>query len=487
MKAKTKAKPSSKTTTKATAKKAAPKKATTKKTTKAVSAKTAKTKAKATTKAKPKTKAKTKTKSRTRKKDSINMALLKKARHFRNLGHKRVGMIFSGGPAPGTNAVISTAAIQFLNANYDVIGFYKGYEFLEQFDRNNPKKLVEGVHYKSLGYDDVTKIRQRGGCILRTARAHPSRIGDKEIETLKDLVNPKMARKLYNVLDAMEYVGVSSLISIGGDGTLKTAYYLSLLGVPVVHVPKTIDNDYYGIPWTFGYFSAIEQARQDLQTYNIEVRTTECYFVIETMGHKAGWYTLGAGIAGEAIRMIGPEEIQGELDLDALIDDLCQLVMKRKALGKPYGVIMVSEGLVDKLPKSKKPKKLDAHGNVRLSSAKIGKTIAEMLKERYTQTTGKSLTVKNETIGYTTRCVEPNAFDVLLGSQLGMGAFQLIDSGSFGNMVSVGDNLEIKKVPFTKLIDPETFKTAIRFVPLDGDFFKLAQSLEFRALTKDGE
>lgn len=429
---------------------------------------------------------KTKKKKRTtRKKNDFSMALLKKARHFRNLGHKRVGMIFSGGPAPGTNAVISTAALQFLNANYDVIGFYKGYQFLEEFDRNNPKKFEEGKHYKSLTYDDVTKIRQQGGCILRTARAHPSRIGDKEIESLKDLADPKMARKLYNVLDAMEYVGVSALISIGGDGTLKTAYYLSLLGVPVVHVPKTIDNDYYGIPWTFGYFTAIEQARQDIQTYNTEVRTTECYFVIETMGHKAGWYTLGAGIAGEAVRMIGPEEIQGDLDLNGLVDDLCELVLKREEIGKPYGVIMVSEGLVDKLPDKQKPKKYDAHGNVVLSSFKIGRTIAEMLKERYHKKTGKGLTVKNETIGYTTRCVEPSAFDVLLGSQLGMGAFQFVDSGAFGNMVSVGDNLEIKKVPFDKLIDKETFKTTIRFVPLDGDFFKLAKSLEFRALTKE--
>ncbi len=405
---------------------------------------------------------------------------IKKGRQFISHGQKRIGMLFSGGPAPGANAVISTTALQFLNDGFDVIGFYKGYEFLQDFDREDPKKLTEGIHFKSLELDDITKIRQQGGSVLRTSRANPSKIGDLEIQKATDLLDPKKNRKLRNVMDALEYMGVSSLISIGGDDTLKTAYYLHLLGVPVVHVPKTIDNDYYGIPWTFGYFSAIERARQDIKIYNNEVRTTECYFVLELMGRKAGWYTLGAGIAGEAVRMIGPEEQGDEFDLKALSDELVDLVLSREKADKRYGVILVSEGLVDKLPESMKPKEYDEHGNLVLSDARIGQTIAAALEKRFKKRTGRDLTVKEGSIGYTTRCIEPSAFDVLLGSQLGMGAFRFIKEGKFGSMVSVGDNLEIKRVRFETLINPKTFKTRLRFVPIDGDFFKLAKALEFR-------
>lgn len=411
--------------------------------------------------------------------------LIKKARHFRNLGHKRIGMLFSGGPAPGANAVISTAAIQFLNAHYEVIGFYKGYQYLEKFDREAPKKFREDEHYKSLNYDDVTKIRQLGGSILRTARANPSKKGDLEIKRPRDLANPKLARRLYNVMDALEFVGIGALISIGGDDTLKTAYYLHLLGVPVVHIPKTIDNDYFGIPWTFGYFTAIEQARQDIKTYNSEVRTTECYFVLELMGRKAGWYTIGAGIAGEAVRMIGPEEISGQLDLKKLTGELVDLVQKREEIGKRYGVILLSEGLVDKLPEEMKPQTVDPFGNIVFREAKIGDLVGKAMEKEYRRRKGHGLLVKTEKIGYTTRCVEPSAFDVLLGSQLGMGAYKFVKEEAFGSMVSVGDNLEIKKVPFGQLIDQETFKTALRYVPLDGDFYKLAKSLEFRAVNSD--
>ncbi len=422
--------------------------------------------------------------SRAAKSDS-GAATLKKIRQFQTIGQKRVGMLFSGGPAPGANAVISTAAIQFLNDGYDVIGFFKGYEFLEKFDRENPKAFQEGIHYKSLTYDDITKIRQRGGSILRTARANPSRTGDREIKSFTDLADPKLNKKLYNVIDALEYIGVSSLISIGGDDTLKTAYYLSLLGVPTVHVPKTIDNDYFGIPWTFGYFSAIERARQDIKVYNNEVRTTDCYFVLELMGRKAGWYTLGAGIAGEAVRMIGPEEVEDKLDMDALASDLVNLIIKREESNKHYGVILVSEGLADKLPKDKANTQTDQHGNIRLSELKIGEIIAVSVKKAYKKLTGRSLTIKNETIGYTTRCVEPSAFDILLGSQLGMGAYRFVKEKRFSHMVSVGDNLEIRKESFQDLIDPDTFKTRLRFVPMDGDFYKLAKSLEFRAVRRD--
>lgn len=407
-------------------------------------------------------------------------AILKKVRHFRSLGHKRVGMLFSGGPAPGANAVIATATIQFLNDGYEVIGFYKGYEYLQNFNREQPRDFVEGEHYKVLTYDDVTRTRQVGGSLLKTARVSPVRTAGANVTNPRDLANFENSKYLYNVIDALEYLGCSSLISIGGDGSLITGYYLSLLGVPVVHVPKTIDNDYFGISWTFGFFSAIERARQDINIYNAEARTTENYFVLELMGRKAGWYTLGAGIAGEAIRMIAPEEFPGELDVDKLVEELVDIVHMRETVKKRYGVILVSEGMVEKLPKSYKPTETDQHGNVILREARIGELLSTRIAARYKERYGRKLTVKSNNIGYTTRCIEPSAYDVILGSVLGMGAYDLVRGGHFSQMVSVGDNLELKRVPFDELVDPNTFMTALRYVPIEGDFFRLAKSLEFK-------
>ncbi len=312
--------------------------------------------------------------------------LLSDIRKFRSIGQKRVGMLFSGGPAPGANAVIATATIQFLNDGWEVIGFYKGYENLAQFDREKPRLFKEGEHFVRLNYDHVTKIRQLGGCLLKTARTNPSKVSGKEIKKMEHLADPAHTGDLYKVLDAMEYLGIQALVSIGGDDTLKTAYYLSLLGVPTVHVPKTIDNDYFGIPWTFGYFTAIERARQEIKVYNQEAYTTDCYFVLELMGRKAGWYTLGAGIAGEAVRMIGPEDYDSGFDLDELVNDLLNMIETRKKNGKNYGVITVSEGLADKLPDDMKAGTVDEHGNLKLSESKIGEILGKTPQRRLPET-----------------------------------------------------------------------------------------------------
>jgi 6-phosphofructokinase 1 len=406
--------------------------------------------------------------------------ILADARKYHGTQQKRVGMLFSGGPAPGGNAVISGAGLSFLNDGWEVIGFYKGYEYLEQFDREKPRQFREGVHFKRLGYEDVTKIRQLGGIFIKTSRANPSKVSGGEIRSPHDLLDPKRSIKLYNVLDALEFMGIQALISIGGDDTLKTAFYLHLLGLPVVHVPKTIDNDYYGIPWTFGYFTAIEHARQAIKVYNSEAQTTDAWWVLELMGRKTGWYTLGAGISGEAVRMIGPEEVGARLDINELADEILNLVLDREKYDKRYGVVLVSEGLVDRLPDEQKPQDVDDHGNLKFAEAMFGAQLTKRVGEMYRKRTGKKLSIKSERIGYTTRCAEPSAFDIILGSQLGMGAFRFVKHGMSGYMVSVGDNLEIKEVPFEDLIDPATFRTRLRFVPIDGDFFKLAKSLEFR-------
>ena len=415
----------------------------------------------------------------------IDLKKFGRTREFKKSGYKRVAILFSGGPAPGANAVIASATLKLLNQGYDVLGMYRGYENLMNFDKlRHSACMRENEHYVNLTYDKVTRIRHLGGSIIGTSRANPARVGSKDIKKFEDFGNPEMTQYFDKVLDALEYLHIDSLISIGGDDTLKTAYYMSLLGVPVVHVPKTIDNDYYGIAWTFGYFSAIERARQDLIIFNQETKTTQCYFVLEMMGRKAGWYTMGAGIAGSATKILIPEEITGTYDIDKSAAECVDIILQREKMGKKHGLILISEGLADLLTKEKKQalaKTVDEHGNIKLADLKIGEQLALAIKTQYQQKTGKKLNLKNDNIGYTTRTIEPTAFDVLLASQLGMGASRFIINEQYGLMASVGEELRISHIPFSELIDKKTLKVRQRFVDLNSDFYELGRSLQFES------
>lgn len=398
---------------------------------------------------------------------------------------RRVGMLFSGGPAPAANAVISAAAISFLNAGIQVIGFLDGYENLERFSPEAP--LVEGEHFLCLTRDLVSGIRTRKDIILRTSRANPG----KPVRTLDDLADPSKNAGLRAVYAAFEHHGIDALVSIGGDDTLKTANYLyrmqelmpDLKHVRIVHLPKTIDNDYYGIDWTFGFTSAAHFAAMAIRNIGADARSTKAWYVLEIMGRKAGWLTYAAGIAGEATRMLSVEDFDGVFDVEAVAADLVDLMQARAADGREYGVVCVAEGLADLLPDEQRPKAVDEHGNPVLGAARVGELLAGAIEREWQRRTGEKRRVRAKQIGYETRCAEPGAFDVMLGCQLGVGAYRaLVEEGLTGVMVSVRDQLDLTYVPFDELIDPETFKTRIRFIRRDSDFYRLARALEYQKI-----
>ncbi|HAX99356.1 MAG TPA: 6-phosphofructokinase [Candidatus Atribacteria bacterium] len=397
---------------------------------------------------------------------------------------KHVGLLFSGGPAPAANAVISATVMNLVNAGVEVYGFLQGFEFLQEYDEG--KTLTRNKHYKNLTLADVSGIRNIKSIIIKTSRANPG----KGISSIHDLTNPEKNRRLLNVYKWMDYFEIDGLITIGGDDTLKTANYLYLMQYHVpdirpiymVHIPKTIDNDYLGIDWTFGYTSAANFAANEIRNLGADAASTNSWFILEIMGRKTGWLTYAAGIAGEAVRMISVENIKGEFNLDKLIDDLVALMEARSQEGKKYGVVCVSEGLAELLPENLRPTRVDRHGNVVLGDAEVGKIIANELETRYKEIHPKeSLKVRAKQIGYETRCAEPAAFDVMLGSQLGVGAFRAIcQKGLSGVMVSVEDQMQIKYVPFHELIDPKTLLAKIRYIHENSDFYQLARSLEYQ-------
>ena len=397
---------------------------------------------------------------------------------------KHVGILFSGGPAPAANTVLSAAVMNFINAGVEVYGFLQGFHFIQNYKDN--VELIPNEHYKIMSLADVSGIRNHRAITIKTSRANPG----KGITSIKDLTDLQKNEKLLNIYKWIERFNIDGLVTIGGDDTLKTANYLYLMQyhvpnvrpISIVHIPKTIDNDYFGIDWTFGYTSAANFAAAEIRNLGADAMSTNSWFILEIMGRKTGWLTYAAGIAGEATRMISVEDIRGAFSLDKLANSLVQLMEARAYEGKKYGIVCISEGLADLLPDELRPKEVDKHGNPILGIAEVGKLIAQNVERIYrARNSQEPLKVRGKQVGYETRCTEPAAFDVMLGSQLGVGAFRAMCEKDFsGVMVSVEDQLQIKYVPFHELIDPKTLNTRIRFIEKESDFYKLARSLEYQ-------
>jgi 6-phosphofructokinase len=396
---------------------------------------------------------------------------------------KRVGMLFSGGPAPAADAVISAAAGAFMAAGVEVVGFYDGYQHLEGYDSSAP--LVEGVDFFRFTPDLLVGLRSRQDIILRTARANPG----KAVKSIEDLKDPDKNAKLLNVFAAFEDLGIDALVSLGGDDTLKTANFVAriqdvvpgLRKVAVVHLPKTIDNDYYGIDWTFGFMTAADFAAREVRNIMADARSMNTWWILEIMGRKAGWLTYAAGIGGEATRIMAREDFDGVFDADTVAAEIVELMLERQAKGMGYGVICLAEGLAEILPEDQRPKELDEHGNPVLRDVQIGQYLGDAIEAGYLARTGKKQRVRAKQIGYETRCAVPGTGDILLGSALGVGACRaLIDERLSGVMVSTDGQLDLRFVPFSELIDPETMLTRIRLIERDSDFYRLARAVEYR-------
>src|SRR3990172_4337608 len=249
---------------------------------------------------------------------------------------RRVAILFAGGPAPAANAVISTAATAFLRNDIEVVGVLHGYSHLVEYSPEKP--LREGSDYVMVTHRMLGRTRNSQGILLGTARTNPG----KEISHPTHLDDPARVRPLKTVYEALRSIGVEGLISIGGDDTLKTANKFKLFQerlpkdarrIPVVHLPKTIDNDYCGIDFTFCYFTAVDFLGSEIRNLIADAEANRSYYLVESMGRSAGWLAYGAAISGEASLVISVEDIEGlyEAEEDAT-DPPTGQVRKRKVM-----------------------------------------------------------------------------------------------------------------------------------------------------------
>jgi 6-phosphofructokinase 1 len=436
---------------------------------------------------------------------------------------RRVAILFSGGPAPAANAVIAGAAGTFSRNGIEVLGLLNGYSRLMKYKPG--ETLQEGVAYVRLRHEGLEGARTTQGIMIGTARANPG----KNLKSREKLADPEATAALRTTYQALCSLGVDALVSIGGDDTLTTAAKFKLFqdGLPrgakrirVVHLPKTIDNDYKGIDFTFGYFTAVEMLATEVNNLLADAKSTASYYIVQAMGRAAGWLAYGAAIGGEASLVVGLEDIADEwkstevaldpktlqprldpktgqplsrpiFDIRPIVNRIVDVILAREKEGKSYGVVVLAEGIAEFLPAEEiknclpaeeyQRLRLDEFGHFPVSQLKFSGRISWLVAEEYQKRTQKEKRIVGLQLGYEVRCHRPTAFDVILGSQLGVGAYRaLAELNQNGVMVSVTGQLNLTFEPFESLIDPDTLRAHPRPLRPGEGFHQLARYLETR-------
>ena len=360
----------------------------------------------------------------------------------------------------------------------------------------------------------MRRVRNSQGILIGTARANPASI----VSDVSHLDDPEKIKPLRTVYDALCSLRVDAMISIGGDDTLKTANKLKLFQdrlpagskrIPIVHLPKTIDNDYTGIDFTFGYFTAVDTLANEIRNLLHDAEASGSYYLTETMGRSAGWLAYGAAIAGEASLVISIEDIHGDYEAEEeFVDEATGKTIKRTIMNVDQGGQADRENHARPLRERRQtirrdrawPKDWpnilpmaflkdiprDEHQHISVSQVNLNRRFARLVSEEYKRQTGQERRVIGLQLGYEARCAKPHAFDVMLGSQLGVGAYRaLVEQRLDGVMVSVEGQLKLIYRKFEDLVDPRSLVTHTRFIDLDSDFHKLARFLETDVTTSD--
>jgi ATP-dependent phosphofructokinase / diphosphate-dependent phosphofructokinase len=337
----------------------------------------------------------------------------------------KIGVLTSGGDCPGLNAVIRAIARKADQFGYETIGIMNGWKGI--FDES----------YKPLNLQNVAGIINRGGTILGTSRFSPF-----EQKGGKDTLLHKISRENFD-----------AIISIGGEGSMHIAQLAHEVGINVIGVPKTIDNDISGTDYTFGFDTAVGIATEAIDRLHTTAESHHRIMLLEVMGRHAGWIALYSGIAGGADVVVIPEK-------KTKIDDIVDVLKSRYKRGKLFSIVVVAEGakfLEEELRPKKGKKKLDDFGRERLGG--ISYYLAEEIEKRTGFETRATI------LGYIQRGGMPSAFDRVLGTRLGVYSVEMIKAGKFGRMAAIRSNI-IVDIPIKeaigklKTVDNELYKVA---------------------------
>jgi 6-phosphofructokinase 1 len=352
---------------------------------------------------------------------------------------KRIGILTGGGDCPGLNAVIRAVTKHAIGSyGWEVVGVKDGF------------KGVYEQEYMELGRDNVRGILDRGGTILGSSNranpfAYPLESDDDGREVIKD-VSAKIVRHL-------EWLDLAGLVCVGGDGTISIAHRLFQLGLPIVGVPKTIDNDLEATDYTFGFQTAVEIASEALDRLHTTAESHDRIIICEVMGRYAGWISLVAGIASGADVVLIPE-----IPYD--IKRVVKCFHSRHARGLSYSIVVIAEGAKPMGGGAAVVQAGDAAGLERLGGA--GNRLAAEIAQHSDYETRVTV------LGHVQRGGTPTAFDRVLGTRYGVAAVDLVARQEFGKVVALRGN-EIVDVPMEQAIAKQ------KTVPPDGELVAVAR------------
>ena len=297
----------------------------------------------------------------------------------------RIGILTSGGDCPGINATIRGVCKTAMNHyGMEVIGLHSGFQGLLDND------------FEVLTENSLSGLLNMGGTILGTSREKPF----KKNVSSDDVDKPALIRK------NIEEMGLDCLVCIGGNGTQKTAARLAEIGLNIVSIPKTIDNDIWGTDFSFGFDSAVSIATEAIDRLHSTASAHKRVMVIEVMGHKAGWIALYSGMSGGGDVILLPE-------IPYNIKNIGNIIIDRLKKGKPYSIVVVAEGI-------------QTDGK---------KRAAEYIAQEIEYETG--FETRETVLGYIQRGGSPTSFDRNLATRMGGHATEMIAQGQFGHMVAL--------------------------------------------------
>lgn len=380
---------------------------------------------------------------------------------------KKVGILVGGGPAPGTNGVISAVVIEAIKSGCVPIGFHDGFEWLAQ-------RYTDEQHEMTL--NEVTRIHLDGGVYLGASRT--------------DITSSP--EKLSNTIAALKKLGIEALVTIGGDDLVRSSVAVereSGGSIKVVQVPKSIDNDLW-LPFsvaTLGYETARHVGVELVKRLMEDAKTTGRWYFGVTMGRPTGHLTLGIGKAASTTCTIIPEEFRRErISLANIADVVEGTIIKRLAMEKPFGVILLAEALVEHFDPDEVAElqdvDRDAQGNIRVAEIDLGRKVKNEVQTRL-EKRGIKVTIVDKTIGYELRCAPPIPYDAEYARDLGYAAFNYLRQGS-GAMVSIQGG-ELQAIPFADLVDPAVGHGKQRYVDVDTESYRVARDYMVRIGEKD--
>lgn len=375
-----------------------------------------------------------------------------------------IGILTGGGDVPGLNPAIRAITVRALREGYRVVGIRRGWAGLIEPNRDDPN--ANGNWVVELSDELVNKVGRTGGTFLHTSRTNPSHVPAAAVPVhLRDRYADERNDLTREVLANLEHFGIDVLIPIGGDDTLSFAVRLHELGVKVIGIPKTMDNDVPGTDYCIGFSTCVTRTIAMTHALRTSAGSHERFLVLEVFGRYAGFTALLPAMAGAANRCVIPEyPFSDEL--------LCELLSEdRRRNPSLYSVVLVSEGATIKGMNGMvyTEQETDQFGHKKLGG--IGDLVAQRLKELSPRFNGgERVDVINQRLGYLVRCGDPDAMDSIVPMAFGNLALDLILNGTFGRLVNVRngryDNVPISVVTSRKkVVDVEKYYNTLRLRP----------------------